>query len=89
MIRALKKHASTERLNIKTKRVIGMFSYYSQFIKNFSEKIEPLVKADTYPINSDAENAFYLLKKDTEVFVVTSIAETVPFVVETDTSDMH
>ena len=39
-------------------RITGMFSYYSQFIKNFSDKIQPLVKADTYLINSDAENAF-------------------------------
>ena len=67
--------------------VIGMFSYYSQFIKNFPDKIQPLVKADTYPINPDAENAFYLLKKDIEASVVTSLDETLPFVVETGASD--
>ena len=27
------------------KRVIGLFSYYSKWIRNFSEKIAPLVKA--------------------------------------------
>ena len=66
---------------------IGMFSYYSQFIKNFSDKFQPIVKEDTYPINSDAENAFCLLKKDIKASVVTSIDETFPFVVETDASD--
>ena len=68
-------------------RIIGMFSYYSQFIKNFSDKIQPLVKADTYLINSDAENTFYILKKDIEASVVISIDETLLFVVETDASD--
>lgn len=64
-----------------------MFSYYSQFIKNFSDKIQPLLKTDIYPINSDAKNAFYLLKKDVKTSVVASIDETLPFVVETVASD--
>ena len=64
-----------------------MFSYYSQFIKNFSDKIQPLLKTDIYPINSDAKNAFYLLKKDVKTSVVASIDETLPFVVETHVSE--
>ena len=68
-------------------RLVGMFSDCSQFMKNFSDKVQPIVKADTYPINSDAENAFYQLKKDIETSAVTNIDETLPFVVETDASD--
>lgn len=52
-----------------------MFSYFSNFIKNVSGKIQALAKADTYPINSDAENA---LKKNIEASAVTSIDKTLP-----------
>ena len=33
------------------KRVIGMFAYYSKWIHNFSDKIAPLIKNETYPVN--------------------------------------
>ena len=63
-----------------------MFPYFSQFIKNFSDKIQPLVKADKHPINSDAENTSYQPKKDIEASVVLTIDETIPFVVENEVS---
>ena len=61
-----------------------MFSYLSNFIKNVSGKIQALAKADTYPINSDAENA---LKKNIEASAVTSIDKTLPYVVATEASN--
>ena len=67
-------------------RAIGMFSYYCQFIKSFSDKIQPLVKVDRYPINSDTEITFYQLKKDIEASVVTSTDDTLSLVVETHAS---
>ena len=63
-----------------------MFSYYCQFIKSFSDKIQPLVKVDRYPINSDTEITFYQLKKDIEASVVTSTDDTLSLVVETHAS---
>ena len=64
-----------------------MFSYYCQFIKSFSDKIQPLVKVDRQ-INSDTEITFYQLKKDIEASVVTSTDDTLSFVVETDASQI-
>ena len=70
------------------KRGIGLFSYYSQWIPKFSDKIAPLVKCQTFPIGEDEVNAFNLLKLDIENSVVASIDETIPFEVETDASDI-
>ena len=53
----------------------------------FSYQIQQLVKTDTYPINSDTENAFYLLKKNIEASVVKSTDKILPFIVETDASN--
>ena len=60
-----------------------MFSYFSHFIKDVSGKIQALAKADTYPINSDAENA---LMENIEASAVTSIDKTLPLVVATEAS---
>ena len=68
-------------------RVHGMFSYYSQWIKNFSEKIKPLVHSCNCPLDKEALEAFDLLKKDVEESVVNSIDESLPFEIETDASE--
>ena len=69
------------------KRVHGMFSYYSQWIKNFSEKIRPLINTKQFPLNEDALDAFKLLKDDVEKSVVGAIDERLPFEIETDASE--
>ena len=48
------------------KRIHGMFSDYSQWIKNFLKKIRPLISTKQSPLNEDALNAFELLKSDVE-----------------------
>lgn len=68
-------------------RVIGMFACYSQWIRNFSNKIQPLVQAKTFPLSDAAKEAFVKLKEDVMASVVNSIIDSVPFVVETDASD--
>ena len=74
--------------NLKSlRRVTGMFSYYSQWIKSFSEKIRPLITATKFPLDASAQEAFEGLKKDILDAVVMSIDENVPFVVETDASE--
>ena len=45
------------------KRVHGMFSYYSQWIKNFSEKIKPDVHSCNFPLDKETLEAIDLLKK--------------------------
>jgi hypothetical protein len=70
------------------KRVIGMFAYYSKWIHNFSDKIAPLIKNESYPVNDDSKKHFEELKVDIENSVVTAIDENLPFELETDASDV-
>lgn len=69
------------------KRAVGMFSYYSQWIPRFSDKIKPLANAASFPLDSAAQKAFMELKSDLENACVHAIDESIPFVVETDASD--
>jgi hypothetical protein len=75
-------------VNLKAqKRAVGLFSYYSQWIKDFSKKIRPLSQNTLFPLPEDALRAFNLLKEDVENGVVGAIDESYPFQVETDASD--
>ena len=70
------------------KRVIGIFAYYSKWIKGFSDKIAPLVKNTDYPVSEECQRYFELLKSDIENSVVTAVDEEQPFELETDASDI-
>ena len=69
------------------KRILGMFSYYSNWIYQFSKKIEPLTKTECFPLSTDARKSFIELKQDIANSVLCSINEEDPFVIETDASD--
>ena len=69
------------------KRVMGLFSYYSKWIANFSEKLQPLSSVTTFPLPNLAIKAFNTLKYDIEKSVVSAIYESLPFILETDASD--
>ena len=64
-------------------RLLGFFSCYSQWIRCFSERIQPLA----FPISEEAKTAFETLKRAIEESVVCAIVECVPFEVETDASE--
>ena len=68
------------------RRVVGMFAYYSRWIKNFSNKIRPLVKNIVFPIPEDVMSAFETLKTDLQDASLTAIDPTQPLIVETDAS---
>ena len=68
------------------RRVLGLSAYYAKWTSNFSEKIQPLLKATTFPLNSEAINAFNMLKSDMELAAFRPIDEGIPFVVECDAS---
>ena len=69
------------------RRVIGLFSYYSQWIPKFSDKIRPLIIADSFPLKQNSLRAFNELKEEIEGALLHSIDENMPLVVETDASD--
>lgn len=70
------------------RRVVGLFSYYSQWIVKFSDKIAPLAHSTSFPVSSAAQKAFDDLKKEIANSVVNSIDESLPYTVETDASDV-
>lgn len=70
------------------RRVVGMFAYYAKWIPNFSDKIQPLTQATTFPLDATALAAFNKLKKELEGATFCSIDESLPFVVECDASEV-
>ena len=68
-------------------QVVGLFSYYSKWIRDFSAKIKPLSSNYEFPMPQPAVDAFQVLKGEIEKSVVRSIDENVPFTVETDASN--
>lgn len=69
------------------RRAQGMFSHYSNFIKNFSEKVRPISSTKVFPLSSDAVTAFKQLKEDIAQASKFPIQDGIPFTVETDASD--
>ena len=69
-------------------RCKGLFSYYSQWIPEFSDRISPINSCKTFPLSADAIAAFESLKKSIEESVVTAVDEELPFEVETDASEV-
>ena len=67
-----------EDIKITTKD-LGLFSYYSKWNCNFSDKITPLTSNTMFPLLVDALKTFQNLKSDIENSVVT-IDKHIPFV---------
>ena len=55
---------------------------------NFSDKITPLAQATTFPLESPALSVFNMLKKELEGATLHSIDESLPYVVESDASEV-
>ena len=66
-------------------RCLGLFSYYSQWIPEFSNRIKPLTSCKSFPLSPEAVTTF---EKTVEEAFVAAIDETIPFEVETDASDV-
>ena len=73
---------------VSLRRIIGLFSYYSQWVSRFSDKIRPLVTTNSFPISPEAHKAFANLKEEISKAGIHSIDEAIPLVVETDASDI-
>ena len=68
-------------------RLVGLFAYYSKWIPHFSNRVHPLIKA-SFPLSSEALVAIEDLKQAVATSVRGKIDENLPFVVETDASDI-
>ena len=74
--------------NIKSlQRCIGLFAYYSKWVSNYSSKIRPLIECTSFPLSSEASEAFRQLKDDIAKSAVKVIDTDLPLQVETDASD--
>ena len=69
------------------RRIIGMFAYYSKWIRNFSEKIHPLNNNKKFPLPQDVLESFKSLKNDIKNASMATISPDIPFTVETDSSE--
>ncbi|XP_004207810.1 uncharacterized protein LOC101239223 [Hydra vulgaris] len=73
---------------LSLRRTLGMFSYYSKWIPSFANKVPPLNNVKSFPINSEALEAFQFLKRELHAATLSSIDKSLPFVVECDASDV-
>ncbi|KAL5255551.1 hypothetical protein ACHWQZ_G010951 [Mnemiopsis leidyi] len=68
------------------KRVLGLFSYYSKWVPQYSDKIRPLISSDSFPLSKTAVEAFELVKKCIHESCIVSPNDKDLLVVETDAS---
>jgi transposase InsO family protein len=69
------------------RRAVGLFSYFSKWVPKFSDKLAPLLNC-SFPLNENACKSFQDMKEDIEKAALSPIDENLPFVVETDASDI-
>ena len=69
------------------RRIVGMFAYYSRWITNYSEKIQPLNTNKTFPLSLEVLQTFETLKKEIAAATLVTPLDGVPLEVETDASD--
>ena len=69
------------------RRVMGMFSHYSRWIPNFSEKLHPLTKVTHYPLLKEQTEAFQCLKQEIAKLSLVAIDSSLPFEIETGVSE--
>ena len=68
-------------------RAMGMFSHYSQWILNFSEKLHPLTKVTRYPLSKEQTDAFKCLKQEIAKLSQLAIDSSLPFKIESNASE--
>ena len=69
------------------KIILGLFSYYAQWIPKYSEVAKPLINNSSFPWSPAAQSGFETLKEILKTAVLHSIDINIPFKCETDASD--
>ena len=70
------------------KRSLGLFSYYSQWVDKFSDKIQPLVTSSSFPLTVEAVQSFNQLKRDIAQASVACPNDHDLLILESDASDV-
>lgn len=70
------------------KRTLGLFSYYSQWISKFSDKVKPLTGDVTFPLSATALSSFNQIKEEISQASLSCPNSSDILVVETDASDV-
>lgn len=68
------------------RRTLGLLSYYSQWIPNYSSRIAPLLSIASFPAGPEAKACFDTLKEDICEASVAALDDRLPLEVETDAS---
>ncbi|XP_062891719.1 uncharacterized protein LOC134339275 [Mobula hypostoma] len=69
------------------KRCLGFFSYYAQWVSNYTDKARPLVKPTTFPLSAETRAAVSRIKGDIAKAAMHAVDEAIPFQVESEASD--
>ena len=69
------------------KRILGLFSYYAQWIPKYSEVAKPLINTSSFPWSPAAQSGFETLKKILKTAFLHSTVMDIPLKCETDASD--
>ena len=70
------------------KRTLGLFSYYSIWIPNYSLRVQPLLNCQIFPLSSEEVACFQSLKKDISEASVAAFDDSLPLQIETDASSV-
>ena len=70
------------------KRALGLFSYYSNWVCRFSDKVKPIIQESEFPLSPAAASAFEGLKQDIASASLSCPNSSDELVVETDASDI-
>ena len=68
------------------KRALGLFSYYSIWIQDYSRRIQPILNNTSFPLSPEAIKCFEALKADICKASVAAFDESLPLQIETDAS---
>lgn len=83
----IRKIPSPKDLNSK-RRVVGLFSYYSNWIHNFLDEVHRQFYNGSLSLSDNVKASFLALEKELQGAVATSVDPKISLVVETDGSDI-
>lgn len=68
-------------------RLLGFFAYYAKWILNYSQKIQPLVNAKSFPLSKNESDIIQCIKHDISTATLAPVNYEIPFTLETDASN--